>query len=123
MALIPAKTDRNMKDSFILTNSTAKVLKYGQMAPATQVITMKAKSTVEDDLLGWTAAHMRENLFLTILKAKVSIDGLMVAYTLGNGSIIRWMGLALSVGLTGDDTWVIISSTKKRASVLSNGQI
>ncbi len=64
-----------------------------------------------------------EILWTTILRAKVSIDGLMVVCTRGTGLIIRCMASGRSLGPTAEGTKGHITMTKKRDWARSSGLI
>ena len=66
---------------------------------------------------------MMEILLRTILRAKVSIDGLMAACIKGTGLIIRCMASGHSLGPTAEGTKGHTITTKKRDWARSSGLI
>lgn len=53
---------------------------------------------------GLIRALIMETSFRTTFTVKVSIVGLMVVFTMGSGSTIRWRAKALSLGVMAGDT-------------------
>ena len=114
MGYIPIRTEVNMKGSFIWINRKEKGLRYGQMERNTLENTKMEKRMEVGCSSGQMGALTMENFWRTILRAKVSIDGLMAVFIKGTGLIIRCMASGHSPGLTGEGTKVRTIMTKKR---------
>ena len=94
---------QNMTETGQKTNSTAKVLKHGQMGKNMRVIMLMEKSMVMENLLVLTVVLTQDNLKKTIFKGRAHTIGLVAVSSQEHGSTTKWKVQGFIHGLMEED--------------------
>jgi hypothetical protein len=103
-------------------SSMEKVLKHGMMELPTKEFMLMAVSTAKDTLFGEIKASMLVSLLTTILKGRVSTNGVTDVSTKVLGRITKWKARVFSLGLTEESTLEVTSTIKRKVMGFSTGQ-